>query len=202
MAFIGIGFAWKRAAGGYQLAGRRIEPRDKTMVARAPLDAADPHSNKELYQRFANLRGKPDHALIAFAGDYGLLDTQEPGQSEDVRHWRRMIENLSTFLEWAGDPVLRPHAIQQLSAHPSLGNLSLKLLALPEGRAGFQVVPKTLLGAIWLQFVQHMADGREIRACASCSDWFNAAGKGPAATYCSTKCRNKVNNAKRKESRK
>ena len=55
---------------------------------------------------------------------------------------------------------------------------------------GLNVVPNTLLGALWLQFARAVEGQDRFRQCPMCQRWFRMAPKAKATTtFCSTACR-------------
>lgn len=53
------------------------------------------------------------------------------------------------------------------------------------------IVPKNLLGALWLQLALAIEENRQYRRCSQCQGWFEVAAKArrPSTTYCSPRCR-------------
>jgi hypothetical protein len=62
-------------------------------------------------------------------------------------------------------------------------------------RQVFQIVPKTLLAAMWFQFAQAVEGNRDYRACKECGAWFEVGTKRGAFNknrlFCSDKCKSK-----------
>lgn len=217
MAFIGIGFTWSRCPDLYSIKKSRAEIDDPILAnLAAPYPCLVPNSsrreavtplaaesgNKELFHRFANLHGKPDYALAAFADDYGLLDAYSSHHAEPVKEWRLRIAELRSAIDRANLPEQRGRLIRELSQAPHLAQLALKLVAMPGGGATFRAAPQDLYGAIWLQFVNALVQDREMRVCDFCADWFAAGGRGQPKRFCSDKCSDAHHNRRKKESRK
>lgn len=61
-------------------------------------------------------------------------------------------------------------------------------------RAEWITTPLDLLGAMWLQFADAVAAGKQVRQCPVCSDWFAVAPKHARADklHCSLACRQKA----------
>jgi len=71
-------------------------------------------------------------------------------------------------------------------------------------RPQFHVVPKTLLGAVWLQLALAITRDKNYRCCEFCGAWFAVVpGEGHtlARRFCSTNCRVRANRHKRREGR-
>ena len=75
------------------------------------------------------------------------------------------------------------------------------------GRPSLQIIPKNLLGAMWLQLAAAMAGSKEYRACADCGKWFEISRDGRAGRggtmrklYCNSAC--KLRDFRRKKAEK
>ena len=66
-------------------------------------------------------------------------------------------------------------------------------VALAQSDGGFVLAPrsKSLLGSIWLQFAQALADALTVRRCQTCGTWIEIGlGARPKnRRYCSPKCK-------------
>jgi hypothetical protein len=70
----------------------------------------------------------------------------------------------------------------------------------------FAVQPKSLLGALCLQFAISIVGGKDYRQCVVCNTWFEMSlydnGRWPDCRYCSNVCRNKALRQRQKNARK
>ena len=67
-------------------------------------------------------------------------------------------------------------------------------------RPRLRFIPKTLLGALWLQFARAVDGGKEDRTCAYCSDWIEPMEQGRVTRrYCSDACRRKAFDARKRK---
>ncbi len=61
-------------------------------------------------------------------------------------------------------------------------------------KLNFSIVPKTLIGALWLQCAQAISGNKEYSTCKTCSSWFELAPhvKNKGKIYCSDACKSKA----------
>lgn len=74
-------------------------------------------------------------------------------------------------------------------------SISPRLLWNPEmTELGLYLVPRSLLGALWLQFAQAVAGNKSYRQCEYCAAWFEVSlgASRPTRLYCSDACRFKA----------
>lgn len=64
---------------------------------------------------------------------------------------------------------------------------------------GWRKLPLDLLGAMWLQFADAVAGGKQVRQCPACSGWFVVAPGGARVDkqHCSVNCRQKAYQGRR-----
>jgi hypothetical protein len=62
------------------------------------------------------------------------------------------------------------------------------------GGLGLQVIPKSLLGALWLQFALAVGGNKKYRACGTCGQWFELSPDIARTTkhFCSDACRSRA----------
>ena len=64
------------------------------------------------------------------------------------------------------------------------------------GRLALRLVPRTLLGTLWLQFAQAVDEERDYRRCKVCGRWFAVTydneGRRKTRVFCSDACRSKA----------
>lgn len=101
---------------------------------------------------------------------------------------------LSQFVE--EEDLLRPAMfyVQQevnrrLEEHTSPRILYIR----EEDRLEMRVVPKNLLGALWLQFARAVDGNRDFRRCRQCGQWFAVSpSERTSREFCSNACRSKA----------
>ena len=73
----------------------------------------------------------------------------------------------------------------------------------PSGGPRFYVVPRTLLGAMWLQFAESISQQKEYRRCRECSTPFeiSTAGARSDSKFCTAACKSTFHNSKRRKVR-
>jgi len=65
-----------------------------------------------------------------------------------------------------------------------------------------RLIPKNLLGALWLQFARAVDGGKEYRICSYCPLWIEPSENGRVTRrYCSTRCRRKAFDARKRKVR-
>jgi hypothetical protein len=67
--------------------------------------------------------------------------------------------------------------------------LVAQVVEVPEsqGRMEVRLVPKSLLGALWLQFAEHFMNNRAVSRCLICGEWFLLSGHKDKV-YCADRC--------------
>jgi hypothetical protein len=84
-------------------------------------------------------------------------------------------------------------------------NASPSFLYLPESKdpvpLGLSIVPKNLLGVVWLQFARAIEGDVWYQRCLQCQRWFRVSTKArrPTTTFCSTNCRVKYHRRPKKD---
>ena len=64
---------------------------------------------------------------------------------------------------------------------------------LPQNRLNLRIVPKNLMGAMWLQFARGIDANKDYRRCRACGDWFEISleANRPTRFFCKDACRYK-----------
>jgi hypothetical protein len=191
-----ISFKWQRDAAGYALSGDglSIERLGGRLEDYDPAKASEPahrvfaQLDTKIWQD-GEIRDEPagrfedePAALLSFVQAHGFL--RSPGaEAESVESLSSARRHLSAFVDFGDPETFNRFAPPMRPA----------LVAGPYGRLRMTVAPLDLLGWLWLQTGQDMADG--IRwdgaPCAHCG---TAMGRGPGAhradaQYCGDKCR-------------
>lgn len=155
-----------------------------------------------LYLDFSQLDGSDD-ACVKFASEFGYLGSGLLPQKEHddlvgpagewLRDWREAITRLHDGVHAAR------HGDLPKVGFP--GPLFEAFLAPrpPDGRLALYGRPRSLIGAMWLQFMEGVSEGRLIRACDHCQKLFEAGTEHRRidAKFCSDRCRIKSNSNKR-----
>ncbi len=207
MARTAIEFDWFRDPKGYQLAetgrpkmlcvvrkGAGHGPRD--LEAGRPLDLTD-----QLFMIFAKTATTPERVLD-FVQRFGPLtwDGLDPKKGESVYYATRDAEHMRQVLQyWASD-----HTQSSGPFVPQTGrivSLDARLVGDPVTKSPkWELRPKTLLDALWVQLGQALTAGALMRRCEHCGDWFEV-GRGSGrrfdAKFCSDEHRISFNSLKR-----
>ena len=225
MALLFIDFEWWRCPKGYRLApaeaprksepvmhpvfGRpvpvsllggdpgkpqRVVPIDGRRVGYRPLERFG-----VLYRAFGYIN-TPD-AVLNFIGNYGPL-TQNglyPSHGADVEFVLDQAQMFRSYLE-AGLKRRKSLAEQIGLEGQKFANLEALITTDASGTLHLRILPRTLLGGLWLQLAQTLAGDMEIRRCGHCRKWFEA-GVGTErrldAKFCSDEHRIEFNSRKR-----
>jgi hypothetical protein len=207
MAQLVIEFEWARDPKGYRLVEAE-RPKILRVVrngkARNPKDnrACRPLASTDLLFRiFANTVTTPE-GVLDFVRRFGPLtwDGWDETKGDAVNlvihnadHMRQVLRCSAGQKRWWDLPV--PH---QISVASSLDAVVVWDPAMKAPK--WELRPKTLLDALWLQLGQWMIGGAQIRQCEHCSDWFEV-GRGTGrrldAKFCSDEHRIAFNSLKR-----
>ena len=210
MTLLLIDFEWWKDAKGYRLAdpepatpglsllegvGKplRVVPNGGKRIACRPLEKFD-----KLFGAFASIKTADD--LLQFIKQFGPLTDAGllPDRGENVSF---VLEQAEGFRNWLN---ANHRSRQDLAAWigregKKFANLEASLTADASG-IHLRVLPRTLLGALWLQLAHTLAGGIQIRPCVLCGEWFDA-GPGTArrldAKFCSDDHRVLYNSLKR-----
>ncbi|MEW6047164.1 MAG: hypothetical protein AB1609_11880 [Bacillota bacterium] len=135
-------------------------------------------------------------------GGTGVL--YEPPRSEDSSRER-------PYTEWIAAPHVHPERLERLMRGDlvmpalyhiqSVVNANLKervsvelVWDEPHTRLRLSIVPRSLIGALWLQFARAITDRKTYRRCEECGTWFEVSPGAARADriYCSNACRTKA----------
>ena len=158
--------------------------------------------HRTLFMEFARL-DESDESCIGFANRFGFLgvflnekaDDRVGPEGESLLFWRDRIADMRRAVEaWQASPDTFASS-QELT----ITRLDVSLVPI-DGRPTLRIRPRSLIGAIQLQFAQAVATGLDIRTCDHCGKIFETGGMGRTrkARFCSDRCRNNYHAARRK----
>ena len=177
-------------------------------VREVNLNASGPFCPLELFRSEAQAMRR---AVELFENAKGLLDPAV-ADLRKRQNFQKVEQNLANLkvLEPQGDALITlshdPRPVDLAYAEIlRITNQRLQKRVAPRlgyalenqwiGSVHLSVVPKDLLGAMWLQLAQ-MVDGNQLHLrCMMCGTWFlerPQAGKRPAKNYCSDACKQKA----------
>lgn len=224
-----INFEWFRDEDGYRVVGAHDQPnRSKIVRKGGPLRSVRPlEFHGHLFQQFADLPGTEESCLefvchFGFLGvsagergddrRFGFLGVSAGGRGDDRRErpiydppegeylfqWWAAITDLRVQLEgWRSfGSGLPPGFVERLKPAEMIARLQERG---PGERPALSLQPKSLLGAIHIQFFEFVASGKDLRACEQCGKWFEtgASARRAVARFCSDDCRTKFHNRRR-----
>lgn len=173
----------------------------------------DPRAVSYLHQHFADL--EPVEAAIRdFANRWGNLraPTYGAGRSLKIRGRKGAFFGVS-LIDWTSQIAAVRGALDgTLKNATTIINANLRdettaaLLPNPDrtGRAIF-IVPRSLIGSIWLQTAQTLAGDHEHRKCQAprCDNWFTVdphrRGNAQRQRYCSVNCARRAQRAEKRK---
>ena len=95
--------------------------------------------------------------------------------------------------------------VREVNDHLSEQAVSPRLLSISGQDPQFYVVPRTLLGAMWLQFAEAISQQKQYRRCRECTTPFEISrgGKGSRSDkqFCTAACKTEYHNSKRRNAR-
>jgi hypothetical protein len=209
MTLLDIEFEWSKDPVGYKLVAERPGDTDPhaTMLARigypqyavpisgksVPYKLTRRHS--EHYVEFAQVRTPDD--VVKFCSIHGSLTRRGMHESvPDVLTYAKILR------DWMNAAKGRRKQLAALIGRGShdLVRMMASLSIDASGNPRLQISPSSLLGLIYLQFVQAMTGENATRECPQCGDWFKT---GPGtnrrldAKYCSPEHQRLFNSLRR-----
>ena len=153
--------------------------------------------NPMLYLHFALLDGRPE-TCAEFASRFGLLGLRLGlGQARDrkellaelgdksISEWRTAIKGMLHAVGlWETNPQYLIYGRHQFH----VTRLDAVLVpAPPDGKLALRIRPRSLLGAMYLQFGQAVSSGLDIKTCEQCGKLFESGGtqRRRDARFCS-----------------
>lgn len=151
-------------------------------------------------------------AVRAFADRYGLLGTlfkeaQQMDHELVEGEWFQLMDLLGGMVWTLQDLLSQEKPLADLArtfnAHvrPAV-TIRLGTGPTPHHKPTLEVVPRTLRGAIWLQFASQITRGTRFKQCKWCSTWFPfGPGTQNRSTkeFCSDRCRQALHRQQLKE---
>ena len=224
-------FEWWVDQRGYELVYKKAESRGSVRTFEGwhvqrkggPVRAYRPlEDHRGLFRRFAHLTPEKE-SILEFITEFGFLFPHNQ-ESELVNDWlaraRGMAEIVQSIDEGRTDEVMRLFNDEISAAGTSRGlepiipvfvlrrylpHFSIRIGKNDRARTTLQVVPQSLIGAMWFQVAEQITDETDFRKCGHCPTWFPVGrGTGHKRTriFCSTRCRVAWNRRKGKETSK
>jgi hypothetical protein len=175
--------------------GKGHDPKD--FQHSQPLSKTD-----SLFKIFANIATTPQ-GVLDFVQRFGPLTESgwDPKIGEDVNlvisnadHMRQLLRYSSGNQKGLGLPLSRHQATRSSSIDAQV------IWDSATKSPKWELRPRTLLDALWLQLGQALTAGAQIRQCEHCGDWFEA-GRGTGrrldAKFCCDEHRTAFNSLKR-----
>lgn len=218
MAVLDLSFTWPVDDAGYRVV--KIKPkRSKGRAASLLGEPSGPHIVRDggplrgtrpleffpsLFVEFARLDGSGE-SCAGFATTFGYLGLYPDDKADDrvmvggepLILWQDAIDGMRRNVDtWQANPTafvpVREVRVARLEAS----------LVPVDGRATLRIRPRSLIGAMQLQFAQAVASGLDIRNCRHCGNLFETGGGGRTrkARFCSDRCRSDFHVARRKKS--
>jgi len=215
MPVLDLSFEWLVDVAGYSIVdhkpkpskGARIltgEPSGPHIVRKGgPLRPTRPlEFHPLLFKQFADLDGTVESCL-GFTNSYGFLGLFLDETADD--RVGKDGESLDLFRSAVTDMRHLVNAWQALgdefASNQELTITRLDASLVPiGGRTTLRIRPRSLIGAIHLQFAQAVSTGLDIRNCDHCGKLFETGGTGRTrkARFCSDRCRSDYHVARRK----
>ena len=207
MSRIAIEFEWVRDPKGYRLAetGR---PKMLRVVRKGTGNKPEdfqlfrPLASDLLFKIYANLAKTPN-GVLEFVSRFGSLTYEgwDPTKGEPVTSVMRDADHMRQVLGfWDGDQKQQ----RLFGPPPTTGpgsSLDAMVIWDPAAKAlKWELRPKSLLDALWLQLGQSLTTGAQIRQCEHCGDWFEVGlgtGRRLDAKFCRDEHRIAFNSLKR-----
>jgi hypothetical protein len=151
---------------------------------------------------FARLDGT-DESCLRFANSFGFLglwldekaDDRVGPTGESLARFQEAAANMRRAVDaWQAGP-------DTFTSNQELTITQLDASLVPiDGRPTLRIRPRSLIGAIHLQFAQAVSTGLDIRNCDHCGKLFETGGAGRTrkARFCSDRCRTDYHVARRK----
>jgi hypothetical protein len=107
---------------------------------------------------------------------------------------RNVIHLALVVVQTLANKQLWTHAGPCLLYGPPTLRDGLRAEELPQNRLHLRIVPKNLLGAIWLQYARGIDGNKDYRRCRACGKWFEISleANRPTRFFCEDACRYKV----------
>ena len=217
MPFLDLSFEWPVDDAGYSIVDHKPKPSKGRSARLLTGEPSGPHIvrndgplrstrplelHRTLFMEFAHL-DRTDESCLRFANSFGFLglflneraDDRVGPKGESLLLWRSEIADMRRSVDaWEADP-------DTFASNQEFTITRLDVSLVPiDGRPTLRIRPRSLIGAIHLQFAQAVATGLDIRTCDHCGKIFETGGMGRTrkARFCSDRCRNNYHAARRK----
>ena len=217
MPALDLSFEWPVDDAGYSIVDHKPKPpntRGSRLITGEP---SGPHIvrghgslritrplefHRTLFMEFARL-DESTESCVRFADSFGYLglfpnegaDDRVGPDGELLLFWRDRIANMRRAVDaWQASP-------STFASNQELTITRLDVSLVPiDGVATLRIRPRSLIGAIQLQFAQAVATGLDIRTCDHCGKIFETGGMGRTrkARFCSDRCRSDFHLSRRK----
>ncbi len=219
MPVLDLSFEWPVDDAGYSIVDHKPKPSKGRSARLLTGEPSGPHIvrnggplrstrplelHRTLFMEFARLDGT-DESCLRFAHSFGFLGLWLDEKADD--HVGPTGESLDRFRDAIGDTRRAVDAWQAspdtFASHQELTIARLDASLVPiDGKPTLRIRPRSLIGAIHLQFAQAVSTGLDIRTCDHCGKLFEIGGAGRTrkARFCSDRCRSDYHVARRKTS--
>ena len=202
-----IPFEWTLDDKGYEIVERKTEqPKSGARVGQpegiyiarlgGELRLQQPLQFQEsLFLYFANLNGSPKQC-VEFANRFGYLWPEIPSHpGESLILWQSEIKKMHSAVKtWRDNPR---DLFEGGRIEIRVASLEAVLMPTPpDGRPAVRYRPRSLLGAMWLEFAQTLGENINVGECQFCGEWFGIQRSG--ARFCGDKCRISFHNDKKR----
>ena len=222
MPVLDLSFEWPVDDAGYSIVDHKPKPSKGRSARLLTGEPSGPHIvrkggplrttrplelHRTLFVEFARLDGT-DESCLRFANSFGYLgvfnqnfyegsDDHAGPEGEPLILWHGAITDMRRAVDaWQAGP-------NTFASHQEITITRLDVSLVPiDGRPTLRIRPRSLIGAIHLQFAQAVSTGLDIRTCDHCGKLFEIGGAGRTrkARFCSDRCRTDYHVARRKTS--
>jgi hypothetical protein len=223
---VSIDFTWHKDASGYRLVKKGSLPGNKPTIDTIMPNGGErilirPMEMADIYRNFAHVYSA--EGLLKFVEDYGLLGPYEGKKHKGTRVYR---DPNAKWHDYDGMPVgiylkeaeLFREAMRQKAKGPEQLAAFLKTISAPPTNnlgflqlipdevsgARFQIMPITLMQALWCQLSQVLTSNIKLSTCLRCGQLFEAGlrtGRRADAKFCSDEHRTLYHSLNRKPAR-
>ena len=219
MPVLDMSFEWPVDDAGYSIVDHKPKPSKGRSARLLTGEPSGPHIvrkggplrttrplelHRTLFVEFARLDGT-DESCLRFANSFGFLglfpdekmDDRVGPAGESLAQFRDAIADMRRVVN-AWQAIPDTFASNQ---EIKIARLDASLVPI-DGRPTLRIRPRSLIGAIHLQFAQAVSTGLDIRTCDHCGKLFEIGGAGRTrkARFCSDRCRTDYHVARRKTS--
>jgi hypothetical protein len=133
---------------------------------------------------------------VADGYEMGVIDETAhdiPADARALRKPRNVIHLALIVVQMLANKQLWTHAGPCLLYGPPTPRNGLGAEEVPQSRLNLRIVPKNLLGAMWLQYARGIDGNKDYRQCRQCGKWFEISleANRPTRFFCEDACRYK-----------